>query len=1592
MAKLPKVSPTIEFVKNSPAIIRQLSDSSFAPLARLAGVEAFDAAQERISELLNIPAVKFTRNDSFRKCVVEIGNFLKAADKTAGYQTKFKKDRNGYSFTFFKKPTQGGELNFTTAGVFPGYDLPGFEDNISTADKLSILWAMMAAAGFNFTPSPDGFEARYTPLVVRQGDVKARQKAADTDQIEIATDDLTGIIGLVQRVSEGANVIHTQPMANAVFQSTLRFTVEVSEWGTDVSVSIRPFIDMSFSEALIPFMAETDDKSATDFLVHSWVVDAVDRGVSMNGRRKATSNLPAVDLRVTSEKLRKVSERFQVAKPRLNRFNFCINKAGVPMYVPKVDVTADFMQDHSNFQPGEDGYLNYEDVAHNWKSQVVLVDWFNDVIVYTQASGKLDVYRLLGYIPLDQSSEYVWLNTRLTKRLPARIIANVAKLVDSLVTAEEARAELDETSRSPNAYNAGKITQSASTLFGLLMRPMASKLQPVDNDYRYEGLDFYSPLIKHLFGIEIQELDPTTQNECLHFAAYLRAASRKRPDISMDVMNRLEGIEYFLVMARKFTPEVFAEIKTASRVEAEKRRPTDRDLPEFDIPNLHVGEGSSFKGFMPHQARVVTNRAKGASVSQLGVATGGGKTTLQLVDVLMELERNPTWRPLLVTKPRLVKNMISEINAFTKGKVNVVSLRAGQLKYMATNLKIVTAEALIKWVKAFPPNTIFVCGYTDFGTTYEYQDLEIPNRVLLHDVALPQFLHILRIIGFDSVKLDESHMIKKLTSKRSRYSFSMLAQAKSKSELSGTILNNTAMDLMGQAYGLNPMIFGNDDEAFKDEYNLPGGLIKTAESSYALNDRQRKFVQTISATEEDWAFLLPDLFDVQLAAQMTPKQEKFYGQLMQKAMVELESKMKEGNSSEDGEEDDEEDGDEKFLIAIDATLHTAEQFLVAPDENKQFVTSSDNPSGDDLISPMVRAIDAKLAEIYKNMGADHSNNKTAVFGIHKVASGHFMRYTKFKSLCLHYRSGDEEVIRQFKSNPDKLILVADSTSLREGENLQMLSNIFDMQATWAPGDFKQLLARMYRPDPKGVYSKDTVTHYWITPLHRQNDPTIAGVKLARMISKAISVARFQYEGDKRWADVEDIFGGLDLLKMNLKLIFNSDKSSLAPYYNAWTAFIRWQRELNQQKRKDVAAAIQDENPGVSLIDAQGRVLDKALFTKLCMKEVKSTKMLAGSKRVFTPWEPGALPADIHDMSLTILGENSIERGEFVMTEYGPAIVQSTTDTQVNVELYNRKKAKIYRDRIAVAQGEGIKKLNALITNPTAWAAETYTQITQSLTGEIDVDASLAPRGSKRSALSQLRPTAPAPSVPEANVPVTPKFAGLKPVKVAVKPEEENRLTIEDISVRLLNGFPALVIKDAPSGVENLGWQPTAPYVATSFTSWAAANKFIGLMTKKFAITSTKLDALSAEMELFEQGKTMKLNKHIPDNKIRNFFLTNHRRLASSSDGRERVDPYWVGIGRFVYLAFSQQTHNPKVITWLKTVAAKNPTIAKAPIFIGERQVKIFDNLNDASQDLRALAQKFDIPEGDLRQELRDLKTDITELRAKHTKPGTARAR
>ena len=574
-------------------------------------------------------------------------------------------------------------------------------------------------------------------------------------------------------------------------------------------------------------------------------------------------------------------------------------------------------------------------------------------------------------------------------------------------------------------------------------------------------------------------------------------------------------------------------------------------------------------------------------------------------------------------------------------------------------------------------------------------------------------------------------MIKHMEAKRSIHAYSAMSFATTRRLASGTILTDTVMDYMGQTFALNPAIYGKNPEAFKNRYGISGGLVKDDVAAAKIRKRLNTYVQTNSSKKEDWSYVLPDLVDKVVECKMTSNQSKYYDAQLLKLLKEAETKLK-GNGAtidEQGnaiDKDDFEEEDEFFLAMLDNALSSLSQWLVAPDQSVAFMESSFSASKEDRISPQVREIDKILDRIFSDETKDYSKNKAAIFGIHKVASRHIMQYSRWRHRMIHYEAGNSEALRKFKKMDDIWILTADSTSLREGENLQLITYMFQLESVWSPGQDEQLVSRMYRPDPKGVFSKDYVYGYRMLQSSVTGAPTISTIKHARMASKAISLARVNYEGDPRWERASQAFSGLELLRMSFENIRSLTNESLAPYNDAWESFIKWQNQLNTENRTRIAKRLEEENPGLRLLNDQNQVIDRAEFVSRVLVEPIKGKPLPGAKKAFWVWEPNAKPADPYNLGLEIAGLNTtLQYGEQVWTSFGPAIVHRDTGNQAVVELYGFRKITIHKSQIAIAASEeGKEKLANLIANPSAWRSETIGPVDR--LASVEQEVSLAP--------------------------------------------------------------------------------------------------------------------------------------------------------------------------------------------------------------------------------------------------------------------------
>lgn len=1450
-------------------------------------------------------------------------------------------------FTIKNLSETGGMYTFfKTTGTLPGSkNMPA---TASTEQLLTPLFEAIKAIGF-------------TGASVSKTRQNLELEIKTLDEVNFDVPDKT-LIPILKAYSK-YTTIETDPkdFNTAVYKIYVGLEIDYESSDLEIDLGIKPYVVIKLSKEVLDEIVDTDDNNTIPFLSLTWVSNAVKYG--MAGSSKRWDSGKTTDLRKSRELLNKIVSSHGKIRPRVNDSGFAVSGTGLPIYIPEVDLTSSYMKTISSVSKDEDGRFNYEDVSLSWANKIISVDWFNDVLTYTDHKGDIKHIRMLGYVKLNPGAEYVLLNSPLHDKILFDSIKTLSSLLGSLVTAEEAINVLPNDVEKP----------ATMTPFGpLLTELMSTPLDVGSSDPEYQQEDSNSVRLKHLFGVDLKELGDQDHyiRKCHYAAAYFRVLNSKKKDFNLDPLVRLKGVEYLLHLS-EMTPEKFERIKEKAIKEnrGRKQQPLVEDLL---VPNLDAG--GNLKGYMPQQVRALSNMQSNSYASLLSVDPGGGKTLLGLAGILLKYKENPKHRALVVTKPRLVAQYISEINFFTNGKVNVVSLRIRNLIQLRNRYGIDTFKKLLDYINSMPDNTIFICGYTDFTSKRKiYDDLLAPERMLDLDVSLTQFLHIIRMLSFEITKCDESHLIKNRNSLRSEYTYSAMSYSENKILATGTFIPDTVLDMVGQGFSINPMIFGDSTDSFKDRFGLTSGIIKDDEQAAKINARLNKFLQTTTAYKEDWAFVLPDLHDSIETIKLTPKQSEFYNQLLKTAEMKMKEMLEKKKDALDDEEfDEDDDEDERFMGMADASLSEVEQFIVAPDENKEYVMSSLNPSGDDLVSPLVRLLDTNLLANFSDPSKDFSKAKAAVFGINKVASLHILKHSKFANRMIHYTSGNEEAIRKFKTDPDVWILAADSTSLREGENLQMLSYCYDTQAPWRPGDFEQLVSRMYRPDPKGIYNKDTVAHKWLMVERADGMPSVNGVKLARMISKAVSVARLRYSGDPRWEKtIGPQLEGLELLKMNLELLFHTKPSDVGGYLQSWAQFNKWLVDLNKVSRLEAARKLELENPGVSLLDDQGRVIDRNVFMKMVMREAKPAPDLPGSRKAFQLWEPGATPPDPYNMELTVVGSDPLEPGEYVMTELGPAIVHKVTVRAAIVEVYGMKKIKLGRRAMSrPASQSGKNKLAAMIKDPAIWRAESEHATVQLATlQDLREKESLSPIKDKLPTRKNKRPE---------------NFEPDNELEEDISEDLEME-EISEIYVLMINSMPALGVYENVPKLKDLGWREINDYIEVGFRTWALADQFVEMLSKRYYIRPQYLEQLEKDMDSIRDGKSMKLTKRVAQNQIRHFFLEDHKKLPKSKDGRIQVKPYVMATDRKISLAFSIASHPPAVVNYVKRMANKNSGILKPKVH-KSFYAKVFNTIPEAAKDIKALARKFDLPQSELRRELRELKEDIRDLRVKRNRP------
>lgn len=1053
----------------------------------------------------------------------------------------------------------------------------------------------------------------------------------------------------------------------------------------------------------------------------------VDKAIN---QRKASRNPPS---RVSSmdnvvntiEKLER--ERDFKPAPRTDEHHFCSTRTGSIIWAPPINNAKAFSKLNKSRYDEETGEVKKAVTVKDLPNKIVYTDWNYNKLTYTTNNGEIKYIDLSGAGPISPVTMFSILNSPIRiNKLFMNVAMSTLNNIDTVTIKEKVLAEFKEFDQSNHLQY--RLSKPADVLDAIMKAyPEATPFDIAEGNVAgpSSSSTFLNNARARYVSMAFDEAYSQLKANKLKMSMYYRIHAGQF------------GIYAMAVYAKKYD-----ELREAYAESTKMNRLSEVDTEEFSlqIPNM-----PGLEYILPHQndwfGKVTTNEPKNLFTS---VAVGGGKTVGGIMEPISLINKGKIKRCLIIMPQGLLGQYANEILHFSQGKINPFVISSETINSMINNIDL-NDDKLVNLVRKAPPNTIFLTSYdwlkkadsTDENKALIELPEDISSNMLINGnemfygpfsmgkktggrfpgLQIFPMVDVMLRCKFDFIGLDESHRAKETQSSAIAIATAnLMAQAKYKRFLSGTIITDKPVDLVGPMSMVAPEVLGSK-KGFKDKFMAKGQLIPGA--GPRISELLRQHVASVTKTQQDWAFLMPDIVTDKISAKMTNKQTSFYDMLMQQAKAEFNENialLMGGKPSDDEVEEffkgieGEGDSDSKFGGVEDEelqnrieeiarrALHRVEVFLSAPDEDEERVRDEDEgvnetisfknsvptPEGDDLISPKARAVynicqAHFFGKSFYGIEKDETEfNKVVVFSYNKPVSRHIMRHmpANLKKMAIRYVASKEakdqgeeltegkEALNRFLNDPNIKILVADETSMAEGYNLQIASRMIRVQTVWSPGRQEQVNGRVLRPDPKGKYNRDTINVNLVSAAHPIGTKiTVDDAKIARMISKIISKARVDYRDNKDWQEQMEFhpdLRDLGLLTMNLDTIETLTQSDLDSYNNAYRTYTAWLAGQFEKKRDKLLEKLRKKYPEAT----------KENIRKYAMHQVEHTEDIKGSEKWFTPVTFGQKIDDEYNLDLIPVVEADIdgnvdeesegvpvEDDQPVMTAYGPGFIK-----------------------------------------------------------------------------------------------------------------------------------------------------------------------------------------------------------------------------------------------------------------------------------------------------------------------------------------------
>lgn len=292
----------------------------------------------------------------------------------------------------------------------------------------------------------------------------------------------------------------------------------------------------------------------------------------------------------------------------------------------------------------------------------------------------------------------------------------------------------------------------------------------------------------------------------------------------------------------------------------------------------------------------------------------------------------------------------------------------------------------------------------------------------------------------DMVICDESQRIKTHDASQSKELHRLGDMAKYKLILSGTPVQNNAVDIFSQYRFLDASVFGNNFYAFRNRYCCMGGFNNKQIIGYRNMDEliKKEYSVAYRVTKEE-ALDLPETVFKTVNIEFEPKEKKLYDQLKKDSFAELEN------------------GGQITATTVLTKLLRLQQltggFLVADDTTKPELVSEGKINAlEDIIDDYVTGEGKKLV-IFARFRAELDI-------IEKLIKKKKIQYGMIYGDIPQNERGD--IVKDFQENPDTKIIVCQIQCAGLGITLTAASTCVYYSVDFNYANYAQSLARIHR--------------------------------------------------------------------------------------------------------------------------------------------------------------------------------------------------------------------------------------------------------------------------------------------------------------------------------------------------------------------------------------------------------------------------------------------------------------------------------------------------------------------------------------------------